>query len=122
MFGGRLGRSCYITAVSGLLLVHKGRDSGTHSKLVLVYLLYSCVEDHVGYLIRCNALLNMYKHTSICMHDTKQVEMFLNLTIWIAKCIRSNVTVLLYRINIMFPNLKNFSAWSSPQTCTVANM
>ena len=90
MFGGRLGRSCYITAVSDLLLVHKGRDSGTHSKLVLVHLLYSCVEDHVGYLIRCNALLKMYKRTSIIMHDTKQVEIFLTLTIRIAICIRSN--------------------------------
>ena len=88
MFGGRLGRSCYITAVSGLLLVHKGRDSGTHSKLVLVYLLYSCVEDGGGYLIGCNALLKMYKRTSISMHDTKQVESFLNLTIRIAICVR----------------------------------
>ena len=92
MFGGRLGRSCYITAVSGLLLVHKGRDSGTHYKLVLVYLLYSCVEDHVGYLIRYNALLKMYKSTSISMHYTKQVNFSLNVTIGIAISIRSNAT------------------------------
>ena len=74
MFGGRPGRSCYITAVSGLLLVHKGRDSGARFKLGFVYILYSCVEVHVGYLIGCNALLKMYKRISISMHDTKQVE------------------------------------------------
>ena len=30
----------------------------------------------MGYLIRYNALLEMYKSTSISMHDTKQVEFF----------------------------------------------
>jgi hypothetical protein len=91
MFGGSLGKSCYITAVSGLQLVHKGRGSTT-LKLVLVYLLYSCVENHVGYLIGYNTLLKMHECTSsISMHDTKQVEKYLNLTIRIA--IRSKVTV-----------------------------
>ena len=92
MFGGRPGRSCYITAVSGQLLVHKGRDSGARSKLVFVYILYLSVEVHVGYLIGCNALLKMYKRISISMHDTKQVGKSLNLTIRIAICIRLNVT------------------------------